>query len=95
MTSFLKFIPLSIILMFVSSYLVKRATELQNADGNSTGRDDATANVLLALAPCLLLIDESGNENAFRKTLMTIRKTIDAYLTAGNATSDLDFKIIK
>lgn len=75
----LKNLPLSMVLPIVSVMLIRIGNSLKNSDDNETGNDDAAGNVLFALAPAIIAF-ESKNDSVVRKTLTTVRNTINNYL---------------
>lgn len=72
----------SFLLTLLIPVLMQVGNWFKNKDSNSIGKDDATGNLLIALAPALSAI-VSGNENAFKKSLIVVRDTIDGYLGSG------------
>ena len=81
MNNFLKLIPTSLILMFVSSFITQKAIDLKAKDTNDFGRDDAAGNFLLSLSPAILAVDGT-NENSFRKIVQVVYTAAGNYLNA-------------
>ncbi|HRJ90080.1 MAG TPA: hypothetical protein PLX39_15490 [Pyrinomonadaceae bacterium] len=67
------------LLMFLPAILIKTGNWLRNKDANTTGPDDAFGNVLIAFAPAVSAF-ETGNENAFKKSLKAVHETLGRYL---------------
>lgn len=79
MESFLKYLPVSTLFMFLPMILIKIGNSLKNRDLNMSGPDDAAGGLLIALAPAVAALDDN-NETAFKKALRTTRDAINNYL---------------
>jgi hypothetical protein len=80
MESLIKFLPLDALLVLLQLVLVKVGSKLKDKDANSTGKDDAFGNVLIAAAPAVQAFGDKS-DNSFKKALKAVRDTIDGYLS--------------
>lgn len=82
MKELIKLMSVAALLTILPIILTKVGIDFKNKDSNATGSDDAFGNVLISLAPAIEAFN-TGNENAKRKILITIKTTIDNYLKNG------------
>lgn len=77
------------LLLLIPSVLLQVGSMFKDKDTNSTGKDDATGNILNALAPAISAL-ANENESAFKKALIIVRDTINTYLGV-----DSELRVVK
>lgn len=79
MEQIIKLLSPSILTLVLPSILLKAGNYFKNKDSNNSGADDVTGNMLIALAPVMMALDDK-NETAFKKGVRVVRDTINGYL---------------
>lgn len=79
MESIIKYLPVEMLTMLVQLALIKLGNKLKDKDDNETGTDDATGNVLIAVAPVIPAL-VTGSDSLKKKVMLGAYNAFGNYL---------------